>query len=297
MDPARVTVHTIVPRRSRIDPSLPCPQHDRAQGDPNMILLLDVGNTHTHLGLANNRRVVRRGVMPTRDWRLTEGAAALNAFAGRARVLGVIFCSVVPAVNAALARRVKQAFGFTALQLDHRNVRRVGVRYARPETIGADRLANAVAARARFGAPVVAVDLGTAVTFDVIDARGDYVGGIIGPGLSAMTDYLHEKTALLPRVTVRAVRRTIGRSTEEAMLIGAVKGYRCLIAGLLDELRTELAAPDLPVVFTGGCARLVARGIAGVTAVDPDLTLEGLRLVWQAHHPSGEQAAPKGGDG
>lgn len=260
-----------------------------------MILLLDVGNTHTHLGLANDRRVVRHDVMPTSRWRRRDGVLAMRNFVGVKPPTGVVFCSVVPAVNAALRRSVKRTYGLNPLQLDLRTLRGVGVRYAKPETIGADRLANAIAARARFGAPVVAVDLGTAVTFDVVDARGDYVGGIIAPGLSAMTDYLHERTALLPRVGVRPVRRTVGRSTEEAMRIGALKGYRHLIAGLLEELRAELAAPRLPVVLTGGCARLVANGISGVAAVDPNLTLEGLRLVWQAHHPPARKAVEKGG--
>jgi type III pantothenate kinase len=262
-----------------------------------VILLLDVGNTHTHLGLASDRRVVRRSVMPTSGWRRRDGVAALEEFTAGKPVTGAVCCSVVPGVDAALRRGVKRLFDLAPLQLDHRTVRGVGVRYAKPETIGADRLANAVAARVRFGAPVVVVDLGTAVTLDVVDARGDYVGGIIGPGLSAMTDYLHEKTALLPRVEVRAVRRVIGRNTEEAMLIGAVKGYRCLISGLLEELKAELATRELPVVFTGGCARLVARGIPGVTAVDPDLTLEGLRRVWQAHHPPVRRPAGRRGDG
>lgn len=262
-----------------------------------MILLLDVGNTHTHLGLANDRRVLRQTVMPTSGWRRRDGIAAVRDFVGAKPVTGAVFGSVVPAVNAALRHGLKRTFGLIPLQLDHRSVRGVGVRYAKPESIGADRLANAVAARARFGAPLVVVDLGTAVTLDVVDASGNYVGGIIGPGLSAMTDYLHEKTALLPRVKVRAVRRTIGRNTEEAMLIGAVKGYRCLISGLLEQLREELDTPELPVVFTGGCARLVARGIPGVTAVDPGLTLQGLRLVWQAHHPPVKQPAGQEGGG
>jgi len=157
----------------------------------------------------------------------------------------------------------------------------MGVDYPRPETIGADRLANALAAWSRFGAPVLVVDFGTAVTFDVVDARGNYVGGIIAPGLSAMTDYLHEKTALLPRVRIRPVRRFLGRSTEEAMQIGAVHGYRGLVRELIAGLRRELRAPELPVVATGGYAGLMARGLPEIRKVDPLLTLDGLRLFFQ----------------
>ena len=127
------------------------------------------------------------------------------------------------------------------------------------------------------------MDFGTAVTFDVVDRAGNYAGGIIAPGLAAMTDYLHEKTALLPRIKIREIRSVIGKSTEQAMLIGAVHGYRGLIAALIKELKDQLDARRLPVVATGGYARLMAGNLPEITAVDPLLTLEGLRLVWEAH--------------
>jgi type III pantothenate kinase len=124
------------------------------------------------------------------------------------------------------------------------------------------------------------VDFGTAVTFDVVDRAGNYVGGIIAPGLSAMTDYLHEKTALLPRVHIRDTDAVIGRSTREAMLIGAVHGYRGLIRELIRELKRELKCQRLPVVATGGYAGLIAAKLPEINAVEPLLTLEGLRLAW-----------------
>jgi type III pantothenate kinase len=128
------------------------------------------------------------------------------------------------------------------------------------------------------------VDFGTAVTFDVVDARGNYAGGIIAPGLAAMTDYLHEKTALLPRIKIREVHSAVGKSTEHAMLVGAVHGYRGLIRGLVVELKRELRAKKLPVVATGGYAKLIAAKLPEISAVEPDLTLEGLRLVWEANN-------------
>ena len=120
----------------------------------------------------------------------------------------------------------------------------------------------------------------TAVTFDVVDRNGNYVGGIIAPGLAAMTDYLHEKTALLPEIKIREVTRVIGKNTEQAMLIGAVHGYRGLIRELVMELKRELACKNLPVVATGGYAALIARKLPEIIAVEPLLTLEGLRLFW-----------------
>jgi type III pantothenate kinase len=149
-----------------------------------------------------------------------------------------------------------------------------------------------MAARHLFGAPVVVVDFGTAVTFDVVDRRGNYVGGIIAPGLEVMTDYLHEKTALLPRIKIREVSRVVGKSTTEAMLIGAVHGYRGLIRELVTGLRRSLASRKLPVVATGGYARLIAGRLPEITRVEPLLTLEGLRLAWMAHEALGQD---KGG--
>ena len=130
---------------------------------------------------------------------------------------------------------------------------------------------------------MVVVDFGTAVTFDVVDAHGNYVGGIIAPGLAAMTDYLHEKTALLPRIRIREIKTAVGKSTEQAMLVGAVHGYRGLIHGLLVELKRELKTNRLPVVATGGYAKLIASRLPEISTVEPNLTLEGLRLVAQAN--------------
>jgi type III pantothenate kinase len=170
--------------------------------------------------------------------------------------------------------------------------RSIGIDYPKPKTIGPDRLANAVAARRRFGAPVVVVDFGTAVTFDVVNRAGDYMGGIIAPGLAAMTEYLHEKTALLPRVRIREPKRVVGKSTEEAMLVGAVHGYRGLVRELIRELKRELRARRLPVVATGGYGELIAAGLPEITAVDPLLTLEGLRIFWQTVAPRRDQDLP-----
>lgn len=169
------------------------------------------------------------------------------------------------------------------LQLSPYTLRGVGIDYPKPETIGPDRLANAVAVRHHFGAPAVVVDFGTAVTFDVVDGKGRYAGGIIAPGLDVMTDYLHDKTALLPKIKIREVTAVIGKSTEEAMLIGAVRGYRGLIRELISELKIKLKSRRLPVVATGGYAKLIASRMPEITAVEPMLTLEGLRLVWNAN--------------
>ena len=281
-----------------------------------MLLLFDIGNTHTHVGLADGRRVLRQINVPTREWFGGKAAAIVKKFAAGEKIHGAVLCSVVPratplvrkfaahfgAPGTALARKAGvqasacsgdtlkrelqhagTASGVPLLELTAKTVRGVGIDYPKPDSIGPDRLANAVAARNRFGAPVVVVDFGTAVTFDVVNSKGDYAGGVIAPGLAAMTDYLHEKTALLPRIQIREIKNVIGRSTETAMLAGAVHGYRGLVRGLIGELKRELKVKNLPVVATGGYAKLIAARLPEISAVAPDLTLEGLRLTWLAH--------------
>ncbi len=247
-----------------------------------MILLFDIGNTHTHLGLADEGRVLKQKDISTLAWLGGGGAAQVKKFAGSRKITGAVLCSVVPRVTPLVRKAVRSTWRLEALEVNAKTIRGVGVDYPQPASIGADRLANSVAARKHFGAPVVVVDFGTAVTFDVVNAKGNYVGGIIAPGLAAMTNYLHEKTALLPRIEIRDIKTAIGKSTEEAMLVGAVHGYRGLVRELIAELKRELRVKKLPVVATGGYAKLIAAKLPEISAVEPDLTLEGLRLVWLA---------------
>ena len=253
-----------------------------------MLLLFDIGNTHTHLGLAGRRRVVKNANMPTPAWLEGRADRFVEKFAGRADLNGAALCSVVPSATPAVRALVRRRWRLDCLELSPKTLRGVGIDYPRPNSIGPDRLANAAAVARHFGVPSVVVDFGTAVTFDVVDRAGNYAGGIIAPGLAAMTDYLHEKTALLPRIKIRDVSAVIGRNTEQAMLIGAVHGYRGLVRELIAQLKKTLRTRRLPVVATGGYAALIARSMPEITAVDPLLTLEGLRLVWQAHSPSGK---------
>ena len=256
-----------------------------------MILLLDIGNTNTHLGLANAWRVVKQADIPTAAWLNGTAQKLIVKFTGGAQIEGAALCSVVPRATPRVCRVVRGLWHLPCMELTPDTLRGVGVDYPKPQTIGPDRLANAVAARHRFGAPSVVVDFGTAVTFDVVDRAGNYVGGIIAPGLAVMTDYLHEKTALLPRIRIREVKSPIGKSTEQAMLVGAVHGYRGLVRELIRELKRELRIRRLPVVATGGYSQLIASKLPEITVVDPLLTLEGLRLVWQANQKAGTPAA------
>jgi len=247
-----------------------------------MLLLLDIGNTHTHLGVFDGKRIFRQTDVLTRDWSVSNVRSQLWRFVGHRPLDGAALCSVVPRCTPILKRGIHQQWAVRCLELTPSSIRGIGIDYPKPRTIGPDRLANAVAARRLFGAPVVVVDFGTAVTFDVVNSKGKYVGGIIAPGLAAMTNYLHEKTALLPRIKIREPKAIVGKSTEQAMLVGAVHGYRGLVRELIQKLKFELQAPHLPVVATGGYGELLAARLPEITAVDPLLTLKGLQFVWES---------------
>lgn len=250
-----------------------------------LLLLFDIGNTHTHLGLADSRHVIKQRNIPTAAWVRGNALQHLRQFAGQNILRGAALCSVVPRATPFVRKAVQRGWNLACMELGPKTLRGLGIDYPRPRSIGPDRLANALAARSRFGAPVVVVDFGTAVTFDVVDRAGNYIGGIIAPGLAAMTEYLHEKTALLPRIKIREIRCPIGKSTEEAMLVGALHGYRGLVRELVLELKRELRTRRLPVVATGGYGKLMASKLPEIGCVDPLLTLEGLRLAWELNHP------------
>lgn len=250
-----------------------------------VVILLDIGNTNVHCGLGDARRVRRRMDFSTTLLTSRPPAQAagtlLQRFVGSTPVTGAVLCSVVPRATVPAQRLLRQVFGFQAVQLSPATLRGIGIDYPKPDRIGQDRLANALAARHHFGAPVVVVDFGTAVTFDVVNRSGDYVGGVIAPGLAMMTEYLHERTALLPKIRIREPRAVVGRSTEQAMLAGAAYGYRGMVRELILALKRELKQPRLPVVATGAYAAFVARKVPEITAVRPGLALEGLRLLWK----------------
>lgn len=215
----------------------------------------------------------RASRIPTR--KLTR--KALKEFLGKRLLDAVVVSSVVPGKN----RMIAQAAGRgRVLFVDATCDLGVGVDYPAPETIGADRLANAVAVNELYGRPAIVVDFGTAVTFDVVSAEGDYVGGVIAPGLEAMTSFLYDRTALLPKLTLREPAVAIGRTTKAAMMSGAIYGYRGLVRGILARIRAEsFPRQKVHVVGTGGYAALIARHLPEIAEVHPGLTLEGLRLV------------------
>ncbi len=238
-------------------------------------LLIDNSNSFTKFALSSRERLgaVRRARTSELD------ATTLRHVLRGWKFDKVVLCSVVPKkaalLRAELATRLKKPLH----NVDHRSKLGVGIEYPKPKTIGADRLANAAAAAAFHGTPCVVVDFGTAVTFDILSPGKKYIGGVIAPGLEAMTDYLHQRTAKLPKISLLEPPGPIGKSTKHAMLAGAVYGYRGLVREILAELRAALGVRKLKAIATGGYADLIAAGVKEISAVHENLTLEGLRLI------------------
>ena len=248
------------------------------------VLLIDVGNTSTSLALAVGTRIGRRSEFPTGE---TSGGVireALRRYGGRGGAIdGACLSSVVPRVNEKWRAAVRRACGRGPVDVHAALRLGVGIDYPQPHQIGADRLANASGASLLFGCPVVVADFGTALTFDVVSSAGDYIGGVIAPGPPFMTDYLAEKTALLPRVTAGRVRHRVGRSTVEAMRIGARIGCWGLVREILAHLRSELGA-DTPCCATGGYAGRALAGFDMPVEIVPDLTFRGLLRIYELNH-------------
>ena len=236
-------------------------------------LLVDNSNTRTKFALANADGLLSPAIwLPTPDI----APAALEEILAGLDFNAALLCSVVPE-KAKILRAYLSTRG-PVHSLTHESDTGLRIDYPLPAQIGADRLANAIGVAARHGAPAIVIDFGTAVTFDVVATGPAYCGGVIAPGLGAMQDYLGRRTALLPKIELEEPRAAIGKSTVEAMQAGAVFGYRGLVREIIARLRAEMAGDPL-IVATGGDASLIARGLPEIQIVDPDLTLEGIRLA------------------
>tara|TARA_B100001123_G_scaffold190108_1_gene216941 strand:- start:1029 stop:1772 length:744 start_codon:yes stop_codon:yes gene_type:complete len=242
-----------------------------------MRLLLDIGNTHTRAALTSANRLAKTKLFETKEWFNGESAKTINRLVSKKHIDATLCASVVPSATIKVKKFTKKT-GIKTHLLTHKNCG-LRINYPKPKTIGPDRLANAIGALDKFPPPLIVVDFGTALTFDVVDKNGIYVGGVICPGLSVMTEYLYEKTALLPKVKIKDTSQFIGKSTIEAMQIGAVHGYRGLISNIVMGLKKTLHAKKINVIATGGCAGIISANLPEISATRPFLTLEGLRLA------------------
>ena len=262
------------------------PQPHSTMSRPKRLLVLDIGNTSVTAGLYHNGRVTHvHRVAETRDRNLAANDKLVQ-LKKRYEFADCIVCSVVPRLNARWNKAVRALTGKKPMLLTNRTRMPIGITFPKPESIGADRLANAAGAYARYGAPCIVIDLGTAVTFDIVEANDGYVGGVIAPGLPLMFDYMAEKTALLPQISPMKLKRAIGKSTEEAMRIGALVGYRGMIREMLVEVKREMRGRPR-VVATGGYAKWVVPELDAKIPMDDDLTLLGLGVIFN-YNNSGE---------
>ncbi len=241
------------------------------------LILVDVGNTSCTLGLAVNGQIRRTGRVPTHvPHPLLAYRKAVETLLRNRPAQDAVLCSVVPAKDRSWFRVLQSLTDRRPLCVSTQIDLGIKIRYPHPESIGADRLANATAAVELLGAPAIVADFGTALTFDVIAPDGAYVGGVIAPGLPLMTHYLAERTALLPHITLDGRFGPWGRSTVEAMRIGALVGYRGMVREILAHLMSAFPGSHPRLAATGGYARRALKGLTLSILIDPHLTLKGL---------------------
>ena len=255
-----------------------------------MLLAIDVGNTNTVLGVFDGEKLVVSWRLATWRERTTDelGLVVDGLFAHsrveRVKVRGVILGSVVPQLTGTVQAMARRYFGVEPLTIEPGTKTGMPILYENPSEVGADRIVNGIAAYERFGRtanrPLIVVDFGTATTLDAISAKGEYLGGAICPGVQISADALFQRAARLPRIDVRKPTRIVGQTTVGAMEAGLFYGYVGMVEGLVRRMSDELGGNAI-CVATGGLADVISPETSLIQHVDPDLTLHGLRIVWE----------------
>lgn len=250
------------------------------------LFTIKIGNTNLGFGVHDDGRLIHAWRAETRVEKTADEYAALvlplleSVNVAPASIRAAALVSVVPPLTETLCefcRKYLRAEPFIAAAGMKSGIR---IRYDDPRALGADRLAALVAAKAKYGAPAIVIDLGTATTFNALDARGDFVGGAIAPGLNMSADALHQFTAKLPRIQIAAPEHALGTNTRDALRSGIFFGYVGLVEGLVARFKRELNQPHARVIATGGMANLLAPHCPAIDRVDMELALDGLGLLY-----------------
>ena len=252
-----------------------------------MLLAIDIGNTETTLGVFEGDNLVQTWRLATQRERTADELALVihsllrfEHIGFHEHIDGFAVSSVVPSATRAMREMGPRYIDLEPLVIEPGVRTGMPIRIDNPTEVGADRICNAVGAYEQLGGPCIAIDLGTATTFDAVSANGEYLGGAIAPGLAISANALVSMTAQLKRVEFATPSRIIGKSTAEAIQSGVVAGYACLIDGMIEHFRKELGA-DARSVMTGGLAEAMAPSLHGVDELDPWLVLKGLRLIYE----------------
>ncbi len=240
-----------------------------------MLLTVDIGNTSVAFGMFSGKTLVRNWKVPTQE--ILSGKALKLP---KAKVTRSIISSVVPKATPAVKRASAREYGIAPLVLGENIKAPIKNLYKKPRQVGQDRLVNAIAAKELYGCPAIVVDFGTAITFDVVSKKGEYLGGLIFPGIETSLNALSEKAALLPKISVTPPKGLIGRDTADSIKSGVFYGIGSLCDGIISRL-DSVKSVRMTVIATGGHALVISKFTKNIRLIDPHLTLQGLRIIAQ----------------